>query len=107
MNAPEREMLLTYSWMNSSTEPNSWLIVTRSSRGTSFLRAFSIAFLRFAPVLRSIVRPVLGGLLLSSARAVRPLLGRLLADDLVLLHMVARARRHENVLLEPLLHVLH
>src|SRR5262249_23894646 len=94
MKAPEREMLLTYSVMNSSTEANSWLIVIRSSRGTSFLVGFAI----FPDLFVFGVLPVGAALL--------PLLGRLAPEDLVLLHMVARARLDEHPLLQPLLDVV-
>src|SRR6266568_1566935 len=98
MNTPEREMLLTYSVTNSSTEANSWLTVTRSSRGTSFLVGFAIFLYRAFVLAITFERLV---------RALLVLLRRLLAQDLVLLHMVARPRLDQHALLQPLLGVLH
>src|SRR6266496_2118570 len=80
--APDREMFAAYSARNSSTEANSWLIVTRSSRGTSFRLAFAIAFVG----LLSVRLPAL----LLVRRFLR------LPQDVVLLHMVARPGLDEH-----------
>src|SRR4029079_9393497 len=98
-------MLVTYSAMNSSTDENSWLIVTRSSRGTSFLGGFIRTFLdggvrRLVAVLLLVPGALVAGALLRLGFA---LLRLLLAHDLIVLEVERAPRLDHDALLQPLL----